>query len=357
MSNLKERLLKRSTLKTAAIMQEQSILDFEQTPTPVPMINLALSGKLDGGLQPGITMFAGPSKSFKTCFSLVLVSAFLKKHKDSMCIFLDSEFGASKQYFTAAGIDMNQVLHIPVSNIEEAKFELVGQLDALEKGDKVIVFFDSVGNIASKKETEDALNEKSVADMSRAKALKSFFRIITPYLSLKHVPLVVVNHTYKEMSLFPKDIVSGGTGGVYSSNDIFIVSKSQEKDGTELVGFNFTLRAEKSRKIKEGSKLPITVTFDGGINKYSGLFDLALELGFIHKNSAVSYSRMFLDKETGELVPEEKKWRRKEADCSEFWDDLLNDEYFIKTVEHHFLLDAPTFVSDEEVNELLEENE
>lgn len=352
--NLREKLLKNTTLKDVVnLMQEQEILEFEQTPTPVPMINLALSGKFSGGLSPGITMFAGPSKSFKTMFSLVLVSAYLKKYEDSMCIFLDSEFGASKQYFEAAGIDLERVFHVPVTDIEQAKFELVNQLNELTKDDKVIVFFDSVGNIASKKESEDALNEKSVADMSRAKSLKSFFRIVTPHLSLKHIPMVVVNHTYKEMSLFPKDIVSGGTGGVYSANDIFIVSKSQEKDGTDLVGFNFTLRAEKSRKIKEGSRLPITVTFDGGIKKYSGLFDLSLELGLIHKNSAVSYSRMFLDKDTGELVPEERKWKRKETDCAEFWEPLLKDKYFVETIEHHFLLDAPTFTDEQEAEKLL----
>lgn len=151
-------------------------------------------------------------------------------------------------------------------------------------------------------------------------------------------------------------VVSHNTGVMYSSNTVLFVTKAQEKEGTELVGYNFTLKAEKSRFIKEGSKLPLTVTFDKGINKYSGLFDLALELGFIHKNSAVSYSRMFLDKNTGELVPEDKKWRRKEADCKEFWEPMLNDEYFKETVEKHYLLDAPTF-STSEADELVTEDE
>jgi intein/homing endonuclease len=73
-----------------------------------------------------------------------------------------------------------------------------------------MIVIDSIGNLASKKEVEDALEQKAVADMSRAKQLKSLFRMITPHLSLKDIPMVVINHTYKEIGLYPKDIVGGG---------------------------------------------------------------------------------------------------------------------------------------------------
>ena len=69
---------------------------------------------------------------------------------------------------------------------------------------------DSIGNLASKKEVEDARDQKAVADMTRAKAIKSLFRMVTPYLTMHDIPMVVVNHTYKEISLFPKDIIGGG---------------------------------------------------------------------------------------------------------------------------------------------------
>ena len=56
-------------------------------------------------------------------------------------------------------------------------------------------------------EVEDALEGKSVADMSRAKQVKSLFRMVTPHLNIKDISMVVVNHTYKEIGMFPKDIV------------------------------------------------------------------------------------------------------------------------------------------------------
>ena len=109
-------------------------------------------------------------------------------------------------------MDTNRVLHTPIKNVEDLKFDIISQLEGLERKDKVIIIIDSIGNLASKKELEDAMNEKSVADMSRAKALKGLGRMITPYLKELNIPIVAVNHTYKEIGLFPKDVVSGGTG-------------------------------------------------------------------------------------------------------------------------------------------------
>lgn len=95
-------------------------------------------------------------------------------------------------------------------NIEEFKIDCIKQLEAIEDGDKVLILIDSVGNLASKKEIEDALNEKSVADMTRAKQLKSCFRMFTPYLTLKKVPMIAINHTYQTQETYSKTIVSGG---------------------------------------------------------------------------------------------------------------------------------------------------
>ena len=72
------------------------------------------------------------------------------------------------------------MLHTPITDVEKLKFDIIGQLENIERNDKVVIVIDSIGNLASKKELEDAINEKSVTDMSRAKALKGLFRMITP---------------------------------------------------------------------------------------------------------------------------------------------------------------------------------
>lgn len=320
-----EKIKKNSSIKDSAILSKSKFFtDKDMIPTSVPIVNVALSGRLDGGLTPGLTMWAGPSKHFKTAFSLLMAKSYLDKYPDAALLFYDSEFGTPQSYFDSFGIDTERVLHTPLTDIEQLKFDIMQQLTSLERGDRLIIIIDSIGNLASKKEVDDALEGKSVADMSRAKQVKSLFRMVTPHLSLKDIPMVVVNHTYKEIGMFPKDIVGGGTGSYYSADNIFILGRQQEKEGTEIVGYNFIINVEKSRYVREKSKIPVSVSFDGGISKWSGLLDLALESGHVIKPSNGWYSKV--DLSTGEV--EEKKYRVKDTDTKEFWLPIIKQQSF-----------------------------
>ncbi len=240
--SIMDKLKKNSKIKASATI-DKSVFFKEQdvVTTPVPMINVALSGDVHGGLTSGLTVLAGPSKHFKTSFALLMAKAYMDEYEDAVMLFYDSEFGAPQRFFESFDIDISRVLHTPITDVEQLKFDLTGQLDNLDRGDKVIVVIDSIGNLASKKELEDALNEKSVADMSRAKALKGLFRMVTPYLTMKNIPLLAVNHTYQEIGLFPKAIVSGGTGIYYSADNIWIIGRQQQKQGTQIKGYNFVI--------------------------------------------------------------------------------------------------------------------
>jgi RecA/RadA recombinase len=328
-----DKIKKNSSIKDSAILSKSKFFtNKDMIPTAVPIINVALSGKLDGGLTPGLTMWAGPSKHFKTAFSLLMAKSYMDKYEDAALLFYDSEFGTPQSYFDSFGIDTERVLHTPLTDIEQLKFDIMKQLTDLERGEHLIIVIDSIGNLASKKEVEDALAEKSVADMSRAKQVKSLFRMVTPHLNIKDIPMIVVNHTYKEIGMFPKDIVGGGTGSYYSADNIFILGRQQEKEGTEIVGYNFIINVEKSRYVKEKSKIPVTVSFDGGISKWSGLLDIAIESKHVVKPSNGWYSKV--NPETGEV--EDKKYRIKDTDTKEFWTSILEDTTFLKFVEEKY---------------------
>jgi hypothetical protein len=209
--SLLEKLKKNSRIKESAVLSESIFYATKDiTSTPVPMINVALSGSIDGGMTSGLTVLAGPSKHFKTSFALLMAASYMKKYPDAVLMFYDSEFGSPQSYFESFGIDITRVLHTPITDIEELKFDIVNQLNDIDRKDHVIMIIDSVGNLASKKEMEDALNEKSVADMTRAKSLKGLFRMVTPYLTMKNIPLLAINHTYQTQEMFSKAVVSGG---------------------------------------------------------------------------------------------------------------------------------------------------
>ena len=349
--SLLDKMKKVGSIKSVELLSESTFFNKKEgVQTEVPIINMALSGQVDGGLTSGLTFLAGPSKHFKSLLGLVLVKAYMKKYPDAVCLFYDSEFGITPEYIKTNGIDTDRVLHIPIEHLEQLKFDISKRLDAIERGDKVIIFIDSVGNLASKKEVEDALDEKSVADMSRARVMKSLWRIVTPHLTTKDIPCIAVNHTYQTMEMYSKAVMSGGTGGMYSANQVFIIGKAQEKDGTDLIGWNFTINIEKSRFVREKSKFPFLVTFDGGIQKYSGLMDIALEGKFVTKPSNGWFAKV--DRATGELGD---KKRMADTMCAEFWDSILQDEEFKEYVKSKFAISYGSLMADDAVLEETEE--
>lgn len=334
--SIMDKLKKNSKSKSSSVLSESKFFNSkDMIQTPVPMVNVALSGDIDGGLTPGLTVLAGPSKHFKTSFALLMAAAYLEKYPDAAMLFFDSEFGSPQEYFAAYGIDTSRVYHEPVKHAEELKFVLMAHLEELDRDDKVIIVIDSIGNLASKKEVEDALSEKSVADMTRAKALKSLFRMATPYLTMNDIPMLAINHTYQTMEMYSRAVVSGGTGIYYSADNIWIIGRQQDKDGTEIKGYHFIVNIEKSRYVKEKSKIPISVSWEGGIQKYSGLLDVAVEGGFVHKGKkGRSLGYFHMDSKTGEV--DEKAHYERETMNADFWDSILSNPDFKNYVKERF---------------------
>ena len=354
MSDLLNKLRKNTTIKDSDILADSKFFNAkDMVPTTVPAINIALSGKINGGFVPGLTIWAGPSKHFKTSFSLLMAKAYMDKYEDAVMLFYDSEFGTPQAYFDSFGIDTSRVLHTPITDVEQLKFDIMHQFEEIKRGDRVIVVIDSVGNLASKKEVEDALKQNSAADMTRAKQLKSLFRMVTPHLNLKDIPLIVVNHTYQTQEMYSKAVVSGGTGIYYSADNIFIIGRQQEKDGKDVTGYNFIINVEKSRFVKEKSKIPIEVSWDKGISKWSGLMDMALESGHVIKPKVGWFQRV--DMETGEIL--DKNYRMADTYEFSFWHPILQCKKFNEFIEKKYAVAAGSIMQSEDVIEDLDLDE
>lgn len=333
MSNLIDKIISSAT-GDAYKLDESPIYNAPDViTTDIPILNIAMSGEVDKGMKPGILTIAGPSKHFKSLFALILASSFLKKHEDGVMVFLDTEGGMPLHYLKACGIDVNKVVHIPLSDTNDLTFNYRNIMESLDKQAPVIFVLDSLGNIASAREDANALSKNESQDMSRAKAIKGFFRIATGQIINKLIPLIVINHTYREMSMYGKEIMSGGTGIQYTSNDVWFIGRRQMKDGKDVVGNEFVIRIEKSRKVKERSEFPVKVTAEHGLDKFSGLFDIAMEIGYITSEKKGWYK--VVDPVTGEF-PEVSKRRSEIEQDREIWEDLLNDEGFKQAIHDRY---------------------
>jgi RecA/RadA recombinase len=283
----------------------------------------------------------------------------MQRNPDAVLLFYDAEFGTPQAYFESFGIDMDRVVHTPITDVEQLKFDMSQQLDKIEKNDNVVIVIDSVGNLASKKETQDALDGKSVADMSRAKALKSLFRIVTPHLNLKDIPLIAVNHTYQEIGMFPKAVVSGGTGIYYSADAIWIIGRQQDKVGQEIQGYHFIINIEKSRHVREKSKIPVSVSYEGGIVKWSGLMEIAEKGGYLHKPKVGWYEA--INPETGEVISEKLMRAKDVNDNKDFWLMMFEKTNLSQFIKDSFTIGAQGAImrddTVDEVDQVIDDND
>lgn len=328
MASLMERMLKTAQKHNpdAEVLDKTTALDAKiLAPTPIPAINIAWSGRAEGGLISGIKQLVGDSRTFKTMFGLVDVKAYMDKFEDAICIFGDSEGGANKDYWTSMGIDMSRVLYVPIENVEQTKIQIMQILAETKKGDHVIIFIDSVSQLPSTKEVNDALAGKDTQDMTRARALNSFWRVLTPELKSKELICVWINSYYDEIgNEYAEPNLKGGKQGFLSSNLIWFITRSQVKEDKELLGWNFNIKIMKGRHVKEKAVIPITVLYDGGIDRWSGLLEIARTLGYVDLVSGSWYQRTA---KGGFNQDQEPKMRKKQLD-EEFWLPLLENPEF-----------------------------
>jgi RecA/RadA recombinase len=355
--SLADKFIKNTKLKGAGQFSKVLEEPKQYFDTGVFALNLAYSGDLMKGVSDGVTCIAGKSKSFKTLFGLISCKAYLDANPDAHMVYYDSEGGASQEYFESVGIDVTRVIYVPIMNIEELKFDIMDKLEMIKLSyaetkeyEKFVFFVDSIGNLSSMKEVNDSMTGNSATDMgTRAKSLKALFRIMTPYFPNYHLHLVAIMHTYDEMGAIgaPKQIMSGGTGPMYSANNVFIIGKRQIKEGTTVVGWQFMLNIEKSRTIREKSIIPFEVTYEDGMNKYTGLLDIAIASGHVESPKKGYYSRP--------SVSDDKNWRRKATSCAEFWDPLLGNQEFLTAVSDMYLLNSNNTLLQGKIDALMDD--
>lgn len=309
-------------------------------PMPVPLLNIANSGRVDGGLVEGIKMIVGDSRCYKSGFLVMDAVAFLNHDPESIVIFCDSEKGASKPLWEQYGADMDRVLYVPVYTVEDMIQKTTQLLEKFEVGQKVMLVIDSLGLLASNKEKNDALAGESKADFTRAKAINSFWRITLGYVNKLRMPVSYINRGYDDMAnQYAELIIGGGKNAKLSADVIWNISRSQIKDGKELAGWSFNIGIYKSRHCVEKVKLPVEILYNGGISKWTGILEIARLAGFVDMPSSGWYA---YSAKAG-MGTEPKKHRK--ADMGdEFWMPLMENPEFVDAINARFELHNPNRV-------------
>ena len=334
--------------KTGILVEDNdSINKKEFIGTGIYILNALFSRSiLDGGiLNNRITAIAGPPGVGKSyiCYNVCREA----QKKGYSIIYIDTEFSIELEDMANYGIDVSpdKLQLVRSSAVEDLKIMLTQLLDELKKEkmsgsdiDKFLIVVDSVGQLASRKEIEDAKDGKEKADMTRAKAIKSLFRIINNDLGYLKIPILATNHTYETMDLFPQQVMSGGSGLMYSASTIVMLSKAKYKTGDEdkdlsigQSGIVVTAQSKKNRLAKP-AKIKFEIDFTKGCNPYAYLEHFCTPENF--DKVGVAKGKMEIDKETGEeyFKPGGIRWYVRHLGKSVFSKQLYSSEVFTDEV-------------------------
>jgi RecA/RadA recombinase len=248
------------------------------------IFNSLVSGSLYGGIpQNKITAIAGESATGKTFFVLGICKTFLDTHSEGNVVFFESESAITKDMIEERGIDSSRMVMLPVTTVQEFRYQSLAVLDAYEKDEDqkpLLICLDSLGMLSTTKEIEDTEAGKETRDMTRAQIVKATFRVLTLKLGKLGVPLILTNHTYDVVgSMFPQKEMGGGSGLKYAASQIIYLSKKKDKDGTEVVGNIIHCKTYKSRLTKENQMVDVRLSYSRGLDRYYGLLELAIEAG------------------------------------------------------------------------------
>lgn len=287
LSKIKEKLAKENPY--VSLVEDGILSDVDYfTNTGSMMLNALLSGSIFGGIpNKKITVFAGETTVGKTYLCFSIMKNFLDSDPSAEVVYMESEGAVTAQMFEEREIDPKRVLVVPVQTVQDFRktsLQILEDYSALENKSPLLLVLDSLGNLSTTKEMEDSLSGKETQDMTRSRLIKSAFRTITLKLSVANVPMIVTNHVYDEQSLFPKKVMSGGSGIHYNAAVTIFLSKRKEKDNTgDVVGNILTAKVVKSRFTKENSTGELYLDFIKGLNPYYGLLDVAVKYDLVKK--------------------------------------------------------------------------
>lgn len=255
------------------------------------ILNAVLS---DGDINKGCILgkkycFSGEASTGKSLFSAYIVKSFLEQDKDRVAVIYETEGSSIKEMFEKIGVDMERVIVEPVNIIEELQTNIFKYIEELESDyletkerTKMIFVLDSLGMLVSRKEVEDVSANKEVRDMTRAQAIKKFYRLVSLKLSLLKIPMITINHSYTNIGGYgDSQVESGGSGFMYAGDVRLLLSKSQKKTGTLQSGITVKVKVKKSRFIKENQTFNIDIDWEKGLNKFSYMVELANVVGML----------------------------------------------------------------------------
>jgi len=265
----------------------------------LPTGNLALdyiiSGKVDGtgGYPVGTSELFGEPSSGK---SLLLAKAVAEMQTlGHLTILADAEMRWDDDFAALHGVDSTKLKKFYPETVEDFAVETSNMLDKLEELDKkALIVLDSMAILSTEKEMEDIEGGDIKADQGRkAQKIKAAFRTIRGKIRKTGSILLVTNHVIANPgSYVPTKMTPGGGGVPFQANVRIELGKPTPltmKDRDRPIGVELHAKITKNSIAPPFGECSMQLYWASGVSKYSGLLDVALDLGIIERRGAWNY--------------------------------------------------------------------
>lgn len=290
----------------ASFLSENSLSNVKEwIDTGSLALNAIISGSLFGGIPMGrLTGFIGPESCGKTLMANKIMANAQKKGMH--VAYFDTEGALDEDTAKRLGCDSAKIKHVPSELTENCRNQIVKFLDTVVEKKlqgKVLVVIDSLGNLITAQEKRKIEEGSDTPDMgNRAKALKSMMRAVTHAAAKANCPVIFTNHVYEDPSqMHPSAIKkqAGGSGPLYMASVIIQMAKKTEKAGDnknkdandtiapmakDINGLTLRAFTTKNRFVPPFLEIEMYLNFRTGLNKYSGLLEMAEGYNIIQKN-------------------------------------------------------------------------
>jgi recombination protein RecA len=279
--------------------------------TGATMLDIAISNRPHGGIAVGrITELTGLEGSGKSLVGAQLIANTQKR--GGVAVLIDTETAVNPEFFKAVGIDMNKLVYVHLSTVEDIFDAITNIIEKVRAGkdkDKLVtIIVDSVAAASTKKEMEADFGKDGYAT-DKAIIISKAMRKITGLLGRERIALVFTNQLRQKMNApafsDPWTTSGGKAIAFHASTRIRLSLIGKIQDGNKnVVGVNVKAVVVKNRLGPPHRVAEFDIYFDRGIDDYGSWLDVLKENNLV-KQSGAWYT--MIDETTGEEVKFQSK--------------------------------------------------
>jgi recombination protein RecA len=304
--------------------------------TGATMLDIAVSNRPHGGIAVGrITELTGLEGSGKSLVGAQLIANTQKR--GGVAVLIDTETAVNPEFFKAVGIDMNKLVYVHISTVEDIFDAITNIIEKVRTGkDKeklVTIIVDSVAGASTKKEMEADFGKDGYAT-DKAIIISKAMRKITGLLGREKIALVFTNQLRQKMNApafsDPWTTSGGKAIAFHASTRIRLSLIGKIQDGNKnVIGVNVKAVVVKNRLGPPHRVAEFDIYFDRGIDDYGSWLDVLKDNGLV-KQTGAWYT--IVDETTGEEIKFQSKdfpklldsnVTRKEAIYTKICDSLI----------------------------------